>query len=133
MRFLRNGLVMAVLGAQLGSAAAADPAAERGEMVRIVELEVLMISAETGIAKLDPRVLEAMRQVPRDAFVPEPLRPYAYRPHPLPVGHEQNLAAPLLVALMTHLAEVKVGDVAFETGTDVGYQAALLADRGAEV
>ena len=133
MRFLRNGLVMAVIGAQLGSAAAADPAAERGEMVRIVELEALMISAETGIEKLDPRVLEAMRQVPRDAFVPEPLRAYAYRPHPLPVGHEQNLAAPLLVALMTHLADVKAGDVAFETGTDVGYQAALLADLGAEV
>ena len=69
----------------------------------------------------------AMREVPRDAFVPEPLRAYAYRPHPLPVGHEQNLAAPLLVALMTHLVAVEAGDVVFETGTDVGYQAALLS------
>ena len=93
MWFLRNGLAMVVLGAQLGAAAAADLTAERGEMVRVIELEALMISSQTGIGELDPRVLEAMRQVPRDAFVPEALRPYAYRPHPLPVGYEQNLAA----------------------------------------
>src|SRR5688572_16797579 len=105
------------LGASLASAAAADLAAERAEMVRHIELEALMISAETGIAELDPRVLDAMRQVRRDAFVPEELRAYAHRPHPLPVGYDQNLAAPLLAALMTHLAEVEDGDVAFETGT----------------
>jgi protein-L-isoaspartate(D-aspartate) O-methyltransferase len=130
---LLRALLVPLLGAPLAPAAAADLAAERAEMVRHVELEALMISGETGIAELDPRVLDAMRQVPRDAFVPEELRAYAYRPHPLPVGYEQNLAAPLLAALMTHLAEVKAGDVAFETGTDVGYQAALLSDLGAKV
>jgi len=65
--------------------------------------------------------------------VPEPLRPYAYEPHPLPVGYEQNLAAPLLVALMTHLAAPGPGDVVFETGTGAGYHAAVLSLLAAEV
>ena len=57
------------------------------------------------------------------------LRPYAYRP----VGHDQNLAAPLLVALMTDLVAPEADDVVFETGTDTGYQAALLSLLAAEV
>jgi protein-L-isoaspartate(D-aspartate) O-methyltransferase len=102
-------------------------------MVRIIELQVAMLSAETGIEQLDPRVLEVMREVPRHVFVPEPLRAYAYGDHPLPVTSDQNIAAPFLAALMTHLAGVEAGDVVFETGTDVGYQAALLSGLGAEV
>jgi protein-L-isoaspartate(D-aspartate) O-methyltransferase len=114
-------------------AAAANDVAARHEMVRIVEFQIAMLRAETGIAQLDPRVVAAMREVPRHVFVPEVLRAYAYGDHPLPVSPDQNIAAPLLVALMTHLADIKVGDVVFETGTDVGYQAALLAELGAEV
>jgi protein-L-isoaspartate(D-aspartate) O-methyltransferase len=129
------GSLLCLLGSMISGAAHAEAndLAARHEMVRIIELQVAMLSAETGIEQLDPRVLEAMRAVPRHAFVPEPLRAYAYGDHPLPVSPEQNIAAPLLVALMTHLAGVKSGDVVFETGTDVGYQAALLADLGAEV
>jgi protein-L-isoaspartate(D-aspartate) O-methyltransferase len=126
--------LLGMVGLSAGPARAeANDVAARHEMVRIVELEAMMLSAETGIGELDPRVLDAMREVPRHAFVPEPLRAYAYGNHPLPVSPEQNIAAPLLAALMTHLADVKAGDVVFETGTDVGYQAALLADLGAEV
>ena len=102
-------------------------------MVRIVELQIATMGAEIGIEQLDPRVLDAMREVPRHAFVPEPLRAYAYGDHPLPVSPDQNIAAPLLAALMIHFADVKAGDVVFETGTDVGYQAALLSSLGAEV
>ena len=129
------GGVLCLLGSLIAGAALAqsNDVAARHEMVRIIEVQVAMLSAETGIEKVDPRVLEAMREVPRHAFVPEPLRAYAYGDHPLPVSPEQNIAAPLLVALMTHLAAVKAGDVVFETGTDVGYQAALLSDLGAEV
>jgi protein-L-isoaspartate(D-aspartate) O-methyltransferase len=129
------GCLLGLLGCLMSGAAHAEAndVAARHEMVRIIELQVAMLSAETGIEQLDPRVLEVMREVPRHAFVPEPLRAYAYGDHPLPVSPEQNIAAPLLVALMTHLAAVKSGDVVFETGTDVGYQAALLADLGAEV
>jgi protein-L-isoaspartate(D-aspartate) O-methyltransferase len=129
------GGVLYLLGSLMPGAAHAqsNDVAARQEMVRIVELQVAMLSAETGIEQLDPRVLEVMRAVPRHAFVPEPLRAYAYGDHPLPVSDEQNIAAPLLVALMTHLAAVESGDVVFETGTDVGYQAALLSDLGADV
>ena len=129
------GGVLCLLGSLIAGAALAqsNDVAARHEMVRIIEVQVAMLSAETGIEKVDPRVLEVMREVPRHAFVPEPLRAYAYGDHPLPVSLEQNIAAPLLVALMTHLAAVKAGDVVFETGTDVGYQAALLSDLGAEV
>ena len=115
------------LGLWLAPAVAADVADQREQMVRLVQLETLMISSQTGVTELDPRVLAALRQVPREAFVPEPLRPYAYEPHPLPLGHEQNLAAPLLVALMTHLVAPKPGDVVFETGTGAGYHAAVLS------
>jgi protein-L-isoaspartate(D-aspartate) O-methyltransferase len=126
--------LLGIVGLSAGPARAeANDVAARHEMVRVVELEVMMLSAETGIGELDPRVLDAMREVPRHAFVPEALRAYAYGNHPLPVSPEQNIAAPVLAALMTHLADVKAGDVVFETGTDVGYQAALLADLGAEV
>ena len=129
------GGLLCLLGSLMSGAAGAKPndVAARHEMVRIIELQVAMLRAETGIEQLDPRVLEVMREVPRHVFVPEPLRAYAYGDHPLPVSPEQNIAAPLLVALMTHLADVESGDVVFETGTDVGYQAALLSDLGAEV
>jgi protein-L-isoaspartate(D-aspartate) O-methyltransferase len=128
------GGLLCLLSLMSGAALAqSNDVAARHEMVRIIELQVAMLSAETGIETVDPRVLEVMRAVPRHAFVPEPLRAYAYGDHPLPVSPEQNIAAPLLVALMTHLAAIKSGDVVFETGTDVGYQAALLSDLGAEV
>jgi len=128
-------VVLALLGLAPGMAPAraADVAGQREEMVRLVELEAMMLGGQTGIKELDPRVLAALRQVPREAFVPEPLRPYAYEPHPLPVGYEQNLAAPLLVALMTHLAAPGPGDVVFETGTGAGYHAAVLSLLAAEV
>jgi len=105
----------------------------RSEMVRIVELQALMLSADTGIAGIDPRVLDAMREVPRHAFVPEALRAYAYGDHPLPVGHDQNIAAPLLVALMTHVVELRPDDVVYETGTGAGYHAAILSRLVREV
>jgi protein-L-isoaspartate(D-aspartate) O-methyltransferase len=99
----------------------------RDHMVAIVEEEVRLLSSETGIQTIDPRVLDAMRIVPRHDFVPSRIKAYAYNNHPLPVGYGQNIAAPLLIALMTHLAELKPGDAVFETGTGAGYHAALLA------
>ena len=105
----------------------------RQEMVQLVEIGAAMVSAETKIAKLDPRVLQAMREVPRHLFVPEPFRPYAYNNHPLPLGYAQNIASPFLVALMTHLAAPDAKSVVFETGTGAGYHAALLARLAARV
>lgn len=105
----------------------------RQHMVSVIEREVHLLSPETGIKVIDRRVLDAMRAVPRHHFVPVELKAYAYNNHPLPIGHEQNLAAPLLVALMTHLAELKPDDVIFETGTGAGYHAAVLARLVKEV
>jgi len=133
MRWLRSALVMALAAALPAPAHSADAAAERAEMVRRVELETLMLSGDTGVEEIAPEILAALGEVPRHAFVPEALRDYAYQPHPLPLGHEQNLAAPLLVALMTQLVEPQAGDVVFETGTDTGYQAAVLSLLAAEV
>jgi protein-L-isoaspartate(D-aspartate) O-methyltransferase len=126
-------LVPLALGLGATPARAADAAQQREEMVRLIQLEALMMSGQTGVPEIDPRVLAALREVPREAFVPEALRPYAYEPHPLPLGYEQNLAAPLLVALMTHLAAPRPGDVVFETGTGAGYHAAVLSLLAAEV
>ncbi|MGI9508130.1 MAG: protein-L-isoaspartate(D-aspartate) O-methyltransferase [Geminicoccaceae bacterium] len=99
----------------------------RDHMVAVVEEEVRLLSTETGIRSIDPRVLAAMRAVPRHDFVPLDIKAYAYNNHPLPIGHGQNLAAPLLIALMTHLAELEPSDAVFETGTGAGYHAAILA------
>jgi protein-L-isoaspartate(D-aspartate) O-methyltransferase len=128
-------LLAVLLGLAPGAAsrAADDATAARQQMVDLVEREVAMFAAQTGIAAIDPRVLAAMREVPRHAFVPEVLRPYAYLPQPLPITPEQNLAAPLLIALMTHLAEVQPGDIVFETGTGEGYHAAVLSKLAAHV
>ncbi|HEX5079059.1 MAG TPA: protein-L-isoaspartate(D-aspartate) O-methyltransferase [Geminicoccaceae bacterium] len=138
MRWRRTGpiallaLLLGVMGSPVGRAAD-DAAAARERMVYIVEREVAAFADQTGIAKIDPRVLDAMREVPRHAFVPEPLRPYAYLPQPLPVTPDQNIAAPMLVALMTHLVEVQPDDVVFETGTGAGYHAAVLSRLAAQV
>ena len=112
---------------------APDFTAQRAEMVRLVREEARLVAETTGIAEIDPGVLEAMGEVPRHAFVPEPLVPYAYLPTPLPIHPEQRLAAPFLVALMTHLADIGPGDRVLETGTGEGYHAAVLARLGAEV
>lgn len=105
----------------------------RAVMVQIIQIEALLASDLTGIEQIDARILEVMAEVPRHAFVPTELRPYAYGNHPLPVGHAQNLAAPFLVALMTHLVDPQPGDVIFETGTGAGYHAAVLARLAGKV
>ena len=81
----------------------------------------------------DPRVLEAMRAVPRHLFVPESQRAGAYRDHPLPIGNDQTISQPYIVALMSELAEIRPGANVLEVGTGSGYQAAVLAAMGANV
>jgi protein-L-isoaspartate(D-aspartate) O-methyltransferase len=81
----------------------------------------------------DARTLEAMRAVPRHAFVPEDQREYAYEDRPLPIEAEQTISQPYIVALMTELADVQPGERVLEVGTGSGYQAAVLAQLGAEV
>ncbi len=75
----------------------------------------------------DLRVLAAMRQVPRHLFVPESERRYAYQDYPLPIGFNQTISQPYIVALMTELARPAPADRALEIGTGSGYQAAVLS------
>lgn len=75
----------------------------------------------------DERVLEAMRAVPRHLYVPAPFRRQAYADEPLPIGHEQTISQPYIVALMTQYASPDPGDTVLEVGTGSGYQAAVLA------
>jgi protein-L-isoaspartate(D-aspartate) O-methyltransferase len=81
----------------------------------------------------NPRVLEAMRAVPRHLFVPESLREDAYRDSPLPIGHDQTISQPYIVAFMTQALEVQPEHRVLEIGTGSGYQAAVLAALVKEV
>jgi protein-L-isoaspartate(D-aspartate) O-methyltransferase len=81
----------------------------------------------------DPAVLEAMRTVPRHAFVPAEYLDQAYEDHPLPIGFGQTISQPYIVALMTQALDVEAGDKVLEIGTGSGYQAAVLAELGMEV
>jgi len=76
----------------------------------------------------DPRVLAAMRKVPRHLFVPSSLADEAYDDHPLPIGEGQTISQPYIVALMTELLGLKGGERVLEVGTGSGYQAAVLAE-----
>lgn len=78
-------------------------------------------------------VLQALGAVPRAAFVPEAQRAQAYGDYPLPIGHQQTISQPYIVALMTEALEVQPGERVLEIGTGSGYQAAVLAEMGLEV
>jgi len=81
----------------------------------------------------DPRVLAALREVPRHLFVPRELRAEAYQDHPLDIGHGQTISQPYVVAVMTELARVRPTSTVLEIGTGCGYQTALLAHLAREV
>ncbi|MGB5809204.1 MAG: protein-L-isoaspartate(D-aspartate) O-methyltransferase [Polyangiales bacterium] len=81
----------------------------------------------------NPNVLRAMRTVPRHRFAPRSQEARAYDDRPLPIGHQQTISQPYIVALMSALAEVGPGDRVLEVGTGSGYQAAILAEMGVEV
>ncbi len=81
----------------------------------------------------DPRVLDAMRAVPRESFVPAHLRDRAYHDGPLPIGHGATISQPYVVAAMTELLGCGPGDRVLDVGTGSGYQAAVLAAMGCEV
>ena len=76
----------------------------------------------------DPQVVQAMRSVKRHEFVPEHNRRLAYSDRPLPIGYEQTISQPYIVALMTKHLNLDKGDKVLEVGTGSGYQAAVLAE-----
>lgn len=101
-----------------------DFATQREQMVRdqLIERNIM-----------DPRVLDAMRRVPRHAFVPKELAFAAYRDRPLPIGYRQTISQPYIVALMAELLQMSGHEIILEVGTGSGYQTAVLAELGAVV
>src|SRR5438034_11448898 len=87
--------------------------------------------AQRGIT--DERVLAAMRKVPRHLFVDEALRGRAYGDHALPIGEEQTISQPYIVALMTSLLALTGREKVLEVGTGSGYQTAILAELARRV
>ncbi|MFY9904510.1 MAG: protein-L-isoaspartate(D-aspartate) O-methyltransferase [Terriglobales bacterium] len=101
-----------------------DAGLQREEMVR-VQL--------AGRGVRDARVLDAMRRVPRHEFVPEPYQEAAYEDHPLPIGEEQTISQPYIVAAMLEHLALRADDRVLEVGTGSGYVTALLAVLCAQV
>lgn len=81
----------------------------------------------------DPLVLSAMQKVKRHLFVPDDLADFAYKDSPLPIGYDQTISQPYIVAYMTEALKLKPGDRVLEIGTGSGYQAAVLAELVEEV
>lgn len=81
----------------------------------------------------DPNVLKAMRTVPRHAFIPQSRQRYAYADHPLPIGYDQTISQPYIVAFMTEALKLDPNSIVFEVGTGSGYQAAVCAEICKEV
>jgi protein-L-isoaspartate(D-aspartate) O-methyltransferase len=99
-----------------------DFAAERAKLVKHLQSEIS-----------DRRVLEAMARVPRELFVPETQRLCAYLDEPLPIGYDQTISQPFIIAMMTQSLELKGGEKVLEIGTGSGYQTAILAELCREV
>ena len=127
--------VFAILAPDTGRCAEhEDPYADaRRMLVRTIEEHVRQTSAYLGKSELDPRVIAAMATVPRHEFVPEVLRGLAYADKPLPIGNDQTISQPYIVAIMTDLLDLPPDCKVLDIGTGSGYQAAVLAEICASV
>lgn len=97
--------------------------------LRRIMVETQIIAREIK----DRKVIEAFLKVPRERFVPEHLKEYAYEDGPLPIGEGQTISQPYIVALMTEALCLEGKEKVLEIGTGSGYQAAILAEIGCEV
>ncbi|MES9826700.1 MAG: protein-L-isoaspartate(D-aspartate) O-methyltransferase [Candidatus Thiodiazotropha sp.] len=97
------------------------------QMISDIEREVAYTRHMIGRSAFSEPVMQAIREVPREVFVPAAERRFAYDNGPLPIGCGQTISQPYIVALMTDLLEVDEGAVVLEVGTGSGYQAAVLS------
>ncbi len=103
------------------------------ELIEEIEINVRETSYYLNKTKLDARVMDALRKVPRHQFVPSQLKRVAYANRPLPIGHGQTISQPYIVAIMTDLINVDQDDRVLEIGTGSGYQAAILSEMVKDV
>src|SRR5260370_14203332 len=121
---LGAALVVASIGCHHGPTTSSEFATDRQKMVE----EQLK---PRGIR--DERVLAAMAKVPREEFVPENMRGQSYADSALPIGHDQTISQPFIVAYMTEQLRLQPTDRVLEIGTGSGYQAAVLAELAGDV
>lgn len=105
----------------------------RRHMVEIIDMHFDLASDEIGKDAPDPPLRRALLDVPRHLFVPEALMVVAYQDTPLPIGFDKTVSQPFIAALMLDLLGIDDGVRVLEVGTGLGYQAAVMADMGAEV
>ena len=102
-------------------------------MLAVIAAGAFALRDIIGKSAFDERVMTAMGKVPRHAFVPIELQPYAYDNIPLPIGFAKTISQPFIVALMTDLLDINADDSVLEIGTGLGYQAAILAQLARKV
>lgn len=108
-------------------------AALRQSMIAEIAAQAIYVSARIGKAAFSRSVLQAMERIPRHAFVPAELQPYAYANTPLPIGFDKTISQPFIVALMTDALDLEPSDRVLEVGTGLGYQAAIVASLARRV
>jgi protein-L-isoaspartate(D-aspartate) O-methyltransferase len=116
-----------------GAACAEDFREQRDRMLADIDDTVRQTASQIGLERLSEPVRSALAKVPRHEFVPADLREHAYRNRPLPIGSDQTISQPYIVALMTELAAVGKDAKVLEVGTGSGYQAAVLAELAGQV
>ncbi|MCM8762240.1 MAG: protein-L-isoaspartate(D-aspartate) O-methyltransferase [Candidatus Omnitrophica bacterium] len=104
---------------------------EKLDFARVRKLMVENQLISRGIR--NKKVIDVFLKIPREKFVPEHLKEYAYEDGPLSIGKGQTISQPYIVALMTEALDVKGGEKVLEVGTGSGYQSAILAEMGCEV
>ena len=105
----------------------------RRHMVEIIDMHFDLAGEEIGRESLDPQLRRALMDVPRHLFVPESLMLMSYQDTPLPIGFDKTISQPFIGALMIELLAVEPGNRVLEVGTGLGYQAAVMAEMGAEI
>lgn len=105
----------------------------RRHMVEVVDLHFDLASDEIGRDALSRPLREALLKVPRHLFVPAQLMGVAYQDTPLPIGFDKTLSQPFIGALMLELLGVEPGHKMLEVGTGLGWQAAVMAELGADL
>ena len=105
----------------------------RRHMVEIIDMHFDLAGEEIGTEAPDPQLRRALMDVPRHLFVPQALMLMSYQDTPLPIGFDKTISQPFIGALMLELLGVQPEVRVLEVGTGLGYQAAVMADMGAEV
>jgi protein-L-isoaspartate(D-aspartate) O-methyltransferase len=105
----------------------------RRHMVEIIDMHFDLAGDEIGTEAPDPQLRRALMDVPRHLFVPQSLMLMSYQDTPLPIGFDKTISQPFIGALMLELLDIEPSARVLEVGTGFGYQAAVLADMGAEV